>query len=615
MTLCLAFRQSRKTFWPAIGTFAKFSTSKELGVTDALNSFADNTFLRETTKNSETESLAPDKDSRAVLHGHYVRVSPTPLSSPTLVSYSKDMVRNLLLSCEQVNSEEFVQVFSGNTELLHNISWATPYAVSVMGQPILSPDRYNGNGYGDGRAITIGEYLIERDGEKMRWDLQLKGAGRTPFSRSFDGRSVLRSSVREFLVSEAMHHLGVPTTRSLCLIVSDEDVVDRAWYESSNGSSEVDNSQYSMTPYPPNVAIREKCAITTRVSPSFIRIGHIELFARRILNGDSIARTELETLLRHTMKRDFPFVGTGYEMDEKEGKTKSIEADDLLEMLSLFSERMVDLVVAWKRVGYVQGNMNSDNCLLCGRTLDYGPFGFMEQYQPKWTPFTSDPASNFGFENQDLAGQVNLITFAQALNIFVNDEGFTAKTKKIVMEDFPVYYLKQRSLMRKSKLGLIEWKSEYDESLWKSLMKILIHFDFTIFFRQLSNSYSVSCVKKTTEELLEPLSKAICAGHLTNSDERNQVADWLRHWLTEVESQNLQAPLKETMLQTNPKYIPREWMLVQAYTDAEAGNFETLKSLQNLFETPYDEHMDKSDQYFIQSPEEFKGKPGVAFYS
>lgn len=211
--------------------------------------------------------------------------------------------------------------------------------------------------YGDGRAISIGEVV---NGEE-RWELQLKGGGRTPFSRGFDGRAVLRSSIREFLVQEAMHWLGVPTTRSVSLVMSETEEVHRAWYGEEEAPTR--NS------FPPNSLVTEPCAITTRASSSFLRVGHLELFARRI-GKSQVAQSRLEDLLRYALKREFPEVNM-----EMEKLTKKA----IVEMVEVFAQRQARLVNEWIRVGYVQGNMNSDNCLLCGRTMDYGPFGFVEQ--------------------------------------------------------------------------------------------------------------------------------------------------------------------------------------------------------------------------------------------
>lgn len=227
--------------------------------------------------------------------------------------------------------------------------------------------------------------MVERTG--ARWELQLKGSGTTPFSRGGDGRAVLRSSIREFLVSEAMHAMRVPTTRALCLVASGSQYTRRMWYKENDATRH---------DHPPDHMVVERCAITCRAAPSFLRVGHLELWARRAARGVDGAAAELRALVEHALGREFADT-----VDPQQP-----ERQRLLAMVRAFAERQAELSIAWLRVGYVQGNMNSDNCLLSGRTMDYGPFGFMERYEPLWSPFTSDMERKFGFERQPLAAQV-----------------------------------------------------------------------------------------------------------------------------------------------------------------------------------------------------------------
>ena len=248
-----------------------------------------------------------NRRSRQVRSGHYVECRPTPLPSPKLVHASKGMAAELGLQPRDLESEAFLRYFSGDIEVPGKIgawgtTWATPYALSIYGRPMIQNCPFqNDTGYGDGRAISVGEVVTESG---KRYEMQLKGAGKTPFCRGGDGRAVLRSSVREFLASEAMHSLGVPTTRALSLIVSGKEVVKRPWYSGTANPAisaaqipAVDDPRLAHIPEEhrealiedfvrqiraPDVVVNEKAAITCRVAPSFLRVGHVELFSRRV---------------------------------------------------------------------------------------------------------------------------------------------------------------------------------------------------------------------------------------------------------------------------------------------------------------------------------------------
>jgi len=198
-----------------------------------------------------------------------------------------------------------------------------------------------------------------------------------------------------------------------------------------------------------------------------------------------------------------------------------------------------------------------------------------------------------------------------------DDPDFSEHARSIVSEEFTKYYFAQRAIMRKSKLGLKEWSDVNDKEIWKPLYRLLMDFDFTIFWRQLSNSnYTVESINKPDEELVRPLQQAAYTDILEDQEGRANVSRWIRKWLTECKSQGIDRPSANMMLKSNPKYIPREWMLVKAYRDAENEDFSTLHTLQQLFESPYDEHTDELQQlYYRKTPTESQGKPGVAFYS
>lgn len=360
-------------------------------------------------------SNLPDTDvnrnKRRVFNGHYVLVEPTGLPQPKLILYSKDVAKHLLkMTRAQVESDDFLQWVSGNMTLQE--TWATPYALAIMGERYTNNCPFStGDGYGDGRAISIGEL--------HGYELQLKGAGKTPFHRGADGRAVLRSSAREFLASEAMHWLGVPTTRALSLVVSGTETVQRPWYSESVVLKVPDMDDPRLQQFPPeqrrgmlrsmrnqkadpNILISEPCAITCRVAPSFVRIGHLDLFARRatsILKSNSspgdaptLEENNKDDSHRNVNPNASPFDVSTLQWREleamlwhacyREYRTAAydpfVEKKDVAGAAEVFLERSADRISSmighWIRVGFTQGNFNADNCLVGGYTMDYGPF-------------------------------------------------------------------------------------------------------------------------------------------------------------------------------------------------------------------------------------------------
>ena len=512
-----------------------------------------------------------------------------------------------------VEPEAFARYFSGDVDSFPESQrpWATPYAVSVFGQPIPSPDPFGrGNAYGDGRACSLGEF-VNGDGE--RWELQLKGSGTTPFSRRGDGRAVLRSSVREYLVSEAMEAMGVPTTRALCLVASKTQYTQRMWYAAADlGRRE----------HPPDTLISERCAITCRAAPSFIRVGHIELWARRAAKGEAGAEARLSALLEHALKREFPEVDPGAPLRQR-----------LFGMLRSFADRQAKLAIAWVRVGYVQGNMNSDNCLLSGRTMDYGPFGFVEDYEPLWSPFTSDMERKFGFERQPLAAQVNVMTLARALlSMFValdGDQRAAAELQAIVNDEYPALLSTQLGEMRRRKLGLKAWDDATRDGLWERLHSLMEEAkpDYTVFWRQLAafseaDIHAAAAAAEGAEGAEDDAARARLVATIAPAFEGGAAAvagSWLE-WLTEYAAR-LKAdgrPAEERaaeMRATSPKYVPREWMLAEAYTAAEQGDHAPLEELRVLFAAPFDEHPQYEERYYCRTPQDQVQKGGISFMS
>jgi uncharacterized protein YdiU (UPF0061 family) len=321
----------------------------------------DNAFVRDLPGDAEQ-----GERPRRVLGALYSQVTPTPVAAPRVVAWSREMAHMLGLTEADMGSAEFAQVLGGNS-LLEGMQ---PYAANYGGHQFgVWADQL-----GDGRAISLGE-AIGADGK--RWELQLKGAGRTPYSRGADGRAVLRSSIREFLCSEAMHHLGVPTTRALSLVVTGDAVVRDMFYDG----------------HPQE----EPGAIVCRVAPSFIRFGNFELPAAR---GDLAL---LRQLVDFTIARDFP---------ELQGSGESLYA----EWFGQVCERTAVMVAHWMRVGFVHGVMNTDNMSILGLTIDYGPYGWIDNFDPEWTPNTTDAGRRrYRFGQQPNVAWWNLSRLAMAL--------------------------------------------------------------------------------------------------------------------------------------------------------------------------------------------------------
>lgn len=596
-------------------------------MTNSLDQFStcvDNSWVKNLTADPETDEHKPNKTSREVKSGHYVLVKPTPLPDPKLVHISRILAEELNLSSEEcINDDRFVQLFSGNMEALENFtqSWATPYALAIYGQDYIQNCPFGtGNGYGDGRAISIGEVLLPNG---KRWEFQLKGGGRTPFCRGADGRAVLRSSVREFLASEAMFCLNVSTTRAISLCVSQSEIVKRPWYKEEKKSIS-DAQLQKLANYPPeyreyimsqlaaqlqqpNVMIDNAAAITCRVAPSFLRVGHIQLFERRA-RKDSSRIDELKALVSHALYREYP------EINEK---SISFEEKVVL-MIKEASKKFLKLTRDWIRVGFCQGNFNSDNCLISGRTMDYGPFGFIERFEPLWNMW-SGGGEHFGFLNQPIAGFKNFTSLCKAVEPLL-----PLKWKmelEDVIEDHGNDAKKSLKIVWGEKLGFTKISpNSFIDELVSLLEKT--QSDYTIFWRQLAQFNDKFFDKSTPvneEDVLsvfqntfyEPLSDSL----------KGKFVDWLNryvgHLKTDLDQSGLSIDETSTnMRKISPKYIPREWMLVRTYTDAMKGDYGLLKELYELFLNPYDEQPEYEEKYYKKAPIEVYegfGLGGTAF--
>ena len=482
-------------------------------------------------------------------------VSPTPVQAPQLLGWSREVAAALGLDVADVTDPAFAQVFAGNTRWPGMEPWAANYGGHQFGH-------WAGQ-LGDGRAISLGE-VVGSDG--ARHELQLKGAGRTPYSRGADGRAVLRSSLREFICSEAMHHLGVPTTRALCLIGSGEAVVRDMFYDGH--------------PRP------EPGALLCRVAPSFIRFGSFELPASR---GDTAL---LRRLADFTLARDFPeLTGSGPLRDA--------------EWFGQVCERTADMVAHWMRVGFVHGVMNTDNMSILGLSLDYGPYGWLENYDPDWTPNTTDAGGRrYRFGTQPQVAYWNLGRLAQALAPLFTD----TSALQDGLDRFVQRYRRREREDIAAKLGLAECRDE-DIVLMEDLRTLmqLAEMDMTLTFRGLLD------IDPEAPALL-PWSPAFY-----DDDKRDAhspaLAQWLGRYAARLREDVLPAPQRrERMRLANPRYVPRNYLAQETIDRVEAGDIDALATWLDVLRHPYDEQPGRED-YARRRPDWAKARAGCSMLS
>lgn len=522
-----------------------------------------------------------DHMPRQVFSGHYVPVTPTPLAEPQYVAHSKTLFKELGLSDALAHNEQFRNLFSGNIKAaqapIRSYGWATGYALSIYASEYIQQCPFGtGNGYGDGRAISVFEGLF--DGK--RWEMQLKGGGRTPYCRGADGRAVLRSSVREFLAQEFMHALGIPTSRSLTLYVSQVETVRRGWYSANSQSLD------------PDILVNNPVAITTRVAPSFLRVGQLELFARRARSkAHPNAQNELMMIVEHLIERNYrQEIDPGLDF-----------GNQVIELATLFRSRLTKLVANWIRVGYCQGNFNSDNCAAGGFTLDYGPFGFCEQFDPSFQPWTGG-GEHFSFFNQPLAAEANFEMFWKSLRqLLIGNAQDLARLDQI-REKFAEVMQQEIEAMWVEKIGL----NSYNKSLVNELLELMIisKTDYTAFF----------CILSLIPEDLSTLKESFYIPSTEQLDARWN--NWLQNWQHQFKGCNELGARSEAMQRINPKITWREWLIAPAYEKAAQGDYSLIKELQNVFSNPYKEQSEKlKSKYSALKPKKFFNAGGISHYS
>lgn len=556
-------------------------TSTILSIND-LAAYADYSFLAKLNADPQSSDYGDDHNPRQVFSGHFVPVKPTPLPEPEYIAHSESLFNELNFDNSLATSDGFIKMFSGDLsqvpDPIKKAGWATGYALSIYGTEYTQQCPFRtGNGYGDGRAISIFETVIDN----KRWEMQLKGAGRTPYCRGADGRAVLRSSVREFLAQEHMHALGVPTSRSLSLYVSKQERVDRPWY--TEGSLSAD----------PDIMVSNPVAISTRVAPSFVRVGQLELFARRARQQEHAdALKELSMIVDHLIEREY----------SQEIDLQTPTAEKVIKLAETFRERLSSLVTHWLRVGFCQGNFNSDNCAAGGYTLDYGPFGFQEVFDPVFQPWTGG-GRHFSFLNQPNAAERNFTSFCSALEPLIKDYEAALEELEDIRQSFLEFIEQKCQTMWASKLGM----DDYDSALFVSLIELMVDSsaDYNMLFRELcSLPTNVSDIEKA---LYKPAVDKL-------ADRWNE---WLARWHNALEKNALDKNLiSERMKRVNPKFTWREWQIVPAYQQASEGEYDLVRKLQQILTSPYDEQSeDITNNSYRLRPPEFIYAGGVSHYS
>lgn len=478
----------------------------------------------------------------------FSRVQATPFSStPKLLHFNNAAAILLDLQPQVANDPALVDIFTGKRALTNSDPIAMLYAGHQFGQFVPQ--------LGDGRAIILGETINQLG---QHWEIQLKGSGLTPYSRAGDGRAVLRSSIREYLCSEAIHALGIPSTRALCLIGSDDEVY------------------------------REKIefgAMLTRLAPTHIRFGSFEVFYYR---GQFEA---LRCLADYVIKTHYPAL--------------DISGNPYATWLDAVIERTAKLVAQWQAVGFCHGVMNSDNMSILGLTLDYGPFGFMEAYEPGYICNHSDHNGRYAYDQQPAIAHFNLYCLAQAiLPLLSEDADQAVATAGAALEKYQQRFTEHYAGLMRSKLGLTQPGAE-DQNLIQALLDLMAQdrVDYTILFRRLCNFKS--CQFKSDH----PTQNAPVRDLFIQRDKFDQWASQYRLRLQNESS--MDTTRAQRMTQVNPKYILRNYMAEIAIRKAEDdGDYSEIQRLHQLLQSPFAESPEF--EHYAGFPPDWAGRLAVS---
>jgi uncharacterized protein YdiU (UPF0061 family) len=467
------------------------------------------------------EELVFDNSFAGLPENFYTRLPPAGLPDPYLVAFSQPVAEMTGLTPQEAQRPLFCEVFAGNVLLAGSAPLAAVYSGHQFGV-------WAGQ-LGDGRAHLLGG-LSNRLGH---WEIQLKGAGRTPYSRGADGRAVLRSSIREFLCSEAMAALGIPTTRALCVVGADLGVRREAM---------------------------ESAAVVTRVAPSFVRFGSFEHWASRGKNG------ELQRL-------------ADYVIDTFRPECRSFD-NPYSALLADVARRTGELIAHWMAAGFMHGVMNTDNMSILGLTLDYGPFGFMEAFDAGHICNHSDEGGRYAYRNQPQVAQWNLYRLADAMATLIGSKPSTAQA--VVDAHYGDAFESRFEQLMRAKLGLAAAHPSDEDFIAETFALLQQHRpDFTLFFRALSR-LPAAANRENQATIDAPLRDQFI--------DRSACDTWLTHWRSRQSSTPWPDDQREAaMLAVNPKYILRNWLAETAIRHARNNDFSELERLRVCLSRPYDE--------------------------
>ncbi len=518
---------------------------------------------------------------REVRNACFSRVTPTAVAAPRLLAYSREVASDLGFDPADLASPAGVAALSGNRVL----PGMKPYAACYGGHQF---GHWAGQ-LGDGRAMTLGEVVTP--GGTGTLELQLKGAGPTPYSRRADGRAVLRSSVREFLCSEAMFHLGVPTTRALSLVMTGDDVVRDMLYDGHPKA--------------------EPGAIVARVSPSFVRFGSFELPASR---GDVDVLRKLADYVVHA---HYPHLLTG------PGASPTPSPSTYAALLGEVAERTAKMVAGWMRVGFVHGVMNTDNMSILGLTIDYGPYGWLEGYDPGWTPNTTDATGRrYRYGAQPRIAAWNMACLVEAFGALLESE----EAQSGVMDRFALAWSGYERAMYADKLGLREMRvaeapAPSDVPLVEGLMEVLrsSEIDMTLFFRSLAEvpveKSDWSSPAEAKRHATRIFTGAFYEPAALEGEVLDRLATWLGGWAARVrEDARPEEARRAAMNAANPKYVLRNWLAQVAIDAAADGSPQEIETLLDVMRKPYEDQPGR-ERYAEKRPEWARHRVGCSALS
>lgn len=532
------------------------------------------------------DELPGDKEEgrrpRQVLGACYSRASSTPVAAPRVLAVSADLMHDLGILRGEAEEPRFAQVFGGNAVL----PGMRPYAACYGGHQF---GVWAGQ-LGDGRALTLGELIVDGDGDTSHahtQELQLKGSGPTPYSRSADGRAVLRSSLREFVCSEAMHRLGVPTTRALCLLETGEKVLRDTLYDGR---------------------VREEPgAIVCRVAPSFLRFGNFEIFAAR---GDEAT---LRRLGEHALRHHFPDITARHQ-------SAFSGPEPWLDLLREVCRRTARMIAGWMHVGFVHGVMNTDNMSLLGLTIDYGPYGWLEGYDPNWTPNTTDAEMRrYRYGNQPSIALWNLARFAESLLPLVGE----TRPLEDALDTYKEVLAAEQATTTAAKLGLRPFVRNgstglgaEDRELLEELMTLLQQHetDTTLFYRRLAH-FDVAQTSPTEACVREHLVPSLYAPQTWSTESAARAVRWFARYAARARNDGF-APEERiaTMNGVNPARVPRNYLVQEAIDAAEQADLRPLHALIEALHNPYDDDP-RNAHFAAKRPEWARHRVGCSMLS